>query len=176
VGETSDGLLGAIRESRTAAAVCSRIKAVATSCACALAVASFPGPIALGSTLTVDSDAGTLSTDGSSWSSSVQWHGVTISAGGLGADGAREYLVHGDFMVDSDDEVTGVLSDAAQAQHPVRFIVGNDAYLDGTFDFSASDAQHRAGGGRGGDGGSGGAGAAVSGDYGAGGPDPFWRW
>ena len=27
------------------------------------------------------------------------WNGTTIKAGGLGADGAREYLVFGDFKV-----------------------------------------------------------------------------
>ncbi|HUU10764.1 MAG TPA: hypothetical protein VM431_09520, partial [Phycisphaerae bacterium] len=114
-----------------------------------------------GMTLTVDPDAGKLSTDGATWLSSLMWNGTTIKAGGLGADGAREYMVFGDFNVGAADTVTARLG----TQRGVRFIVGNNATLAGTFNFAATGQQGRAGGGIGGGQGQGGTGG-VSGNGG----------
>ena len=125
-------------------------------------------PAGGGMVLTCDPDAGTLSTGGA-YASSVTWNGVQITAGAIAADGVREYLVYGDLTVGADDTVTAVLKGTTAAQHPVRFIVGNNAYLGGTFDFSASGRQHRVGGGRGGNPGTGGAGGTVYDNYGGGG-------
>ena len=141
-----------------------------TNLLCALSLLALCAAPAIGGmTLTADPDAGTLSTDGVTFVPSVVWHGATISGGGVGADGAREYLVYGDFVVEDADLVTAVLKGTAAPQRPVRFLVGNNAILAGTFDFSASGQQHRAGGGLGGSAGSGGAGGTGMGAGGAGG-------
>ena len=100
--------------------------------------------------LTVNPDTGMLSVNASPFAWTVVWKGRTITNGGIGPDGAREYLVRGNFIVDADDTVTAVLSSSLYAQRPVRFIVGNDAVLAGTFEFSAVGQLHRAGGGIGG--------------------------
>ena len=55
-------------------------------------------------TLTLDPNAGTLST-GSGFSSSVTWNGVTISARGISSDGAREYVVYGNLNVRDSDTI-----------------------------------------------------------------------
>jgi len=119
-----------------------------------------------GSVLTVDPDSGRLSTDGTTWVERLVWNGATVMAGGLGPDGAREFLVFGDFNVEVGDMVTAKLDTAAA----VRFIVGNNANLAGTFDFSAAGSQARAGGGSGGLGGGGGTGYAAGGGGGGHGP------
>lgn len=116
-------------------------------------------PMASAGVLTVDPDSGTLS-DGGAYAPSMVWNGVTIKAGGLDADGAREYLVYGDFIVGAADTVTAKLGTALG----VRFIVGNDAHLAGALNFSAEGERSRAGGGAGGSGGGGGTGG-VGGWY-----------
>ena len=146
------------------------IKEVVAGFVCALVVTTLAVPAAGDIILTVDSNAGTLSTDGSTFTASLQWHGVTVTAGGVSADGAREYLVHGDFTVSTGETVTGVLGSLARPQRPVRLIVGGDAILAGTLNFGASGRDGRAGGGVGGPGGSGGArtGSGGSGNDGGG--------
>ena len=123
-----------------------------------LAAAVAVVPCAAAATLEVDPDMGLLRIDSNPFVGSVDWHGVTIFDGGIGADGAREYLVHGDFNVPAGDVVTATLG----SLRGVRFAVGNDALLAGTFEFSAAGWQARAGGGAGGHGGAGGAPTAMS--------------
>ncbi len=115
--------------------------------------------IARADVLTVNPDTGQLS-NGGAFAASVDWHGVQITDGGTGQDHARQYLVHGDFTVNSGDTVTATLS-LGNYSRPVRFIVANNATLAGTIDMSGSGTQGRAGGGRAGVGGAGAAGGAT---------------
>lgn len=94
--------------------------------------------------ITVNPQTGQLNVGGG-FSSSVTWNGVRIEDAGIGADGLRQYLVHGDFLVQPGDTVTAVISTESTAQPGVRFIVGNNAILGGTFEFSGSGRRHRLG-------------------------------
>lgn len=93
---------------------------------CFSAFLASPTPVHAGEII-VDPDAGTLSVGGGPYASSVLWNGVTISNGGIGSDGAREYLVHGDFIVNAGDTVTADLNTVLG----VRFVVGNNALWPG---------------------------------------------
>ena len=124
--------------------------------------------VTAGPILTVNPDLGTLSTDGSTWVSSLVWNGTTIKAGGIGADGVRQYMVYGDFNVGATDVVTAQLGTLSG----VRFVVGNNANLAGTFSFSALGRQGRAGGGLGGGVGAGGTGVTANGGAGGAGGAP----
>ena len=93
--------------------------------------------------MTVDPGAGTIQINDGSFLTDVLWHGVSIRDGGLGADGARDYLVYGDLTVEVGDAVTAT----AGSTRGVRFIVGNDALLLGRLDFSAAGRSGRGGGG-----------------------------
>jgi hypothetical protein len=115
---------------------------------CLVTMASVPAD-----TLTLRPSNGTLST-GLIFLPIATWNGVLIQGGDIATDGLREYLVHGDLLVGPTDTVATLLSLEEAREPGVRFVVGNDAFLGGVFNFSASDRSHRAGGGLGGAGGS----------------------
>lgn len=88
-------------------------------------------------------------------STEVNWNGVRITAGEVN-NGVRDFFVHGDFIVgESDTVLLGVRTSdqliqqllptddlapdwyAPHQTNGARFIVGNDAYLDGELDASA---------------------------------------
>jgi hypothetical protein len=131
---------------------------------CSLASITLTASNARADYLSLDSDSGTLSVNDGAYHSSVTWRGATITDGGVGADGAREYLVYGDFLLNSGDSLSergGSLG--------VRMIVGNDATISGSINVSAYYGSRRAGGGYGGDCGRGGAIQDQVGTGGAGG-------
>jgi hypothetical protein len=122
---------------------------------CALAVLLVVASPLMADTIMLDPDAGTVSRLGSSVvEPSFNWRGTEIRAGGIAADGAREFMVFGDLDVKSYDTLTASVG----SLRPVRLVVGGDAILAGTLDFGAFRNEGRAGGGASGSGGSGGLG------------------
>ena len=80
---------------------------------------------------------GWLSVDGgATFSSQVVFNGSIIRAGGVGDDGIREYFVLGDLNVGAADRVRPLWG----TDFGVRFVVGNNANLRGTFDFAGNTA------------------------------------
>jgi hypothetical protein len=120
----------------------------------ALAVGTTPAA-ARAAQIDIDSDALTLAVDGAPAS---DLHGTPFIAE-LTAEGVAEFRFAGDLRIEADDVVTG------RGTRPIRLYAGDDAFVLGTVDVSASGSVPGAGGGAGGSGGAG----AAGGSGGAGG-------